>query len=145
MYYDYLVYMLEGKLMDPLNDTNNTAQTNVNNSNTPRAETLVNVVIDFEGKISILYDEPFGEARTFDEVIEEVTKASSLKPSSALRLCAQHIIGIMETLPFLRYYTLDYQKEREILCNKVKTFLLKNSYSVVDLSKLFHHLSPFNN
>ncbi|EAN30937.2 DNA polymerase (pol2) family protein [Theileria parva strain Muguga] len=148
MYYDYLVYMLEGKLNNPLKDTetNNTTQTSAAANNTEEnEENLVNVMIDLDGKLTILYDEPFGEVRTFDEVIDEVTRGSAVRASSALRLCAQHIIGLMEAIPYLRYYTLDYQKEREILCNRVKTLQLKNSYSVVDLSQLFHLLSPFSN
>ncbi|UKJ89078.2 DNA polymerase [Theileria orientalis] len=144
LYYDYLVYMLEGKLNDPTNDpedTLNSASTNgktgVTNGEKSEMSTLVNVVIDYNGKMTVLNDEPPKEPKTLDEIIEQIAEENTLKATSGLRLCAEHILGLMESVPFLKYYTLDYQKEREILCNRVKTLQQKNAYSVVNLSDLF--------
>ncbi|EKX72572.1 DNA polymerase family B member protein [Theileria equi strain WA] len=125
LYYDYLVFMLEGSLKDPEEDED------VVNS-------LVNVTVDYDGKMTVLYNsEPFKEVKRFDNVLKEVVEQNTLKATSGLRVYAQHILGIIESLPFLQYYTLDYAKERELLCQKVKILQQKHAYSVINLCDIF--------
>ncbi|KAK1441883.1 DNA polymerase alpha catalytic subunit [Babesia gibsoni] len=124
LYYEYLIYMLEGKL--------------TKESGNEEEESLVNMTIDRNGKMTVLATPaPFRTTRTFQDILNRTVRMSNLRATSGFRVCGQYILGIMEVLPFMQYYTVDYRVEREELCSLVKYLQQRNSYSVVTLGDVF--------
>lgn len=124
LYYEYLIYMLEGEL--------------TNEHGSQQSDTLVNVTVDVGGKMSILTAQvPFRATRKFQDILNRTLRMANLRATSGFRVCGQYILGILEALPFMQYHTVDYSVEREELCTLVKQLQQRNAYSVVTLSDVF--------
>ncbi|KAK1939688.1 putative DNA polymerase alpha subunit [Babesia divergens] len=124
LYYEYIIYMLEGEL--------------TNEHGSQQSDTLVNVTVDVGGKMSILTAQaPFRATRKFQDILNRTLRMANLRATSGFRVCGQYILGILEALPFMQYHTVDYSVEREELCTLVKQLQQRNAYSVVTLSDVF--------
>ncbi|ORM40295.1 DNA polymerase alpha catalytic subunit -like protein [Babesia sp. Xinjiang] len=128
LYYEYLIYMLEGAL--------------VHEGGIEKEDTLVNVTVDINGKMNVLPSHsPFRKVRLFRDILDGTIRRSNLPATSGFRVCGQYILGILEALPFMQYHTVDYKVEREELCQFVKDLQQRNAYSVVSLSDIFDTLT----
>ncbi|CDR97620.1 DNA polymerase alpha subunit, putative [Babesia bigemina] len=128
LYYEYLIFMTEGALK--------------NEAGGEREETLVNVTVDVNGKMTVLNTQnPFRKVRAFRDILERTVQLSNLRATSGFRVCGQYILGILEALPFMQYHTVDYRAERAELCKLVKQLQKRNAYSVVNLGEVFRTLT----
>ncbi|GFE53910.1 DNA polymerase superfamily protein [Babesia ovis] len=128
LYYEYLIFMLEGAL--------------VHEGGEDKQDCLVNITVDTNGKMNVLPSQnPFRKVRSFREILDRTVEMSSLRATSGFRVCGQYILGILEAIPFMQYHTVDYRAEREALCQFVKQLQQRNAYSVISLGDIFSTLA----
>ncbi|EDO07062.1 DNA polymerase (pol2) family protein [Babesia bovis T2Bo] len=127
LYYEYLIYMLEGTLK--------------NEEGKDREDTLVNMTVDMNGKMTILTAKnPPRKTKPFNDILQSTLRMANLRATSGFRICGQYILGIIEALPFMKYHTVDYQLERQHMCELLKELQQRNAYSVVTLADVFSTL-----
>ncbi|KAK2195174.1 bifunctional DNA-directed DNA polymerase [Babesia duncani] len=139
LYYDHLTFLLEGDLEFSKDDTQ---------QQQPPNEALVKVHIDQAGRVSIAPTDSMDQnepvtVESYGDIMENVSKASSLKCTSGFKACAKYILALLECIPHFKSYTLDYSRERQLLYQAVSKLQERNAYGCVDLAYIFKVFHPF--